>query len=252
MPYSKRACVACHKDFTPPHRPTFLSTGDNHLTHCAECRRLVKAQAAGEKPLELPARHDSIAPMRQVVFDLETWGLDRGWGVTLVGSFLVHGGDKGPVKKTLTLREYPNWQSGIRSDDKALVEDIFKILSECQIGYAHNGEYFDTRWLRSVALKYHLNMPRLKLVDPAAIARQKYLLGRNSLEAVADFLGLERDGLQKMHISPDVWRHALLDNDDGAWDLLSQRCESDVELLNAVAGAVTNDVGMIDYTGSWR
>ncbi|MGH7262173.1 MAG: hypothetical protein ACREI9_16140, partial [Nitrospiraceae bacterium] len=104
-----------------------------------------------------------------------------------------------------------------------------------------------------VALKYGLEMPRLKLVDPCMIAWKKYLLGRNSLEAVADFLELsENKGKEKLHISPDVWRHALMDNDDAAWALLVDRCESDVDLLNEVAARVTGDIGMVDYSGSWR
>lgn len=190
--------------------------------------------------------------MKQVVFDLETWGLDRGWGVTMVASFLVHGGESGPTKKTLLLRDYRTWKNGVRSDDRELVADIFDILRPCHIAYAHNGERFDIRWLRTVALKYELDMPKLKLVDPCMIAWKRYLLGRNSLEAVADFLNLEEKGKQKLHISPDVWRHALMDDDEASWALLKERCESDVDLLNEVASRVTGDVGLVDFQGSWR
>jgi uncharacterized protein YprB with RNaseH-like and TPR domain len=182
------------------------------------------------------------------VFDLETWGLDRGWGVTLVGSFLIFKG--GAVERiTLTQRDTEAWKRGERSNDKELAERIFDVLERAHVGYAHNGEFFDVRWLRTVALKYDLNMPRIRLIDPAQIAWRKYRLGKNSLEAIADFLGLKQS---KLHISPDIWRHALLDDRDEAWQLLVDRCESDVELLNAVAGAVTRDMGMIDYSGSVR
>lgn len=259
MPYRPRDCQVCGNQFTPPHRATFLSTGDNHLRLCPSCRRAAKAAHEAEAPAaDTPQPHRIEAPMRQVVFDLETWGLDRGWGVTMVASFLIHGGPEGTVQRTLTLRQYPAWQAGKRSDDRALVEEIFALLAPCHIAYAHNGDRFDVRWLRTVALKYGLQMPKLKLVDPCALAWKKYLLGRNSLEAVADFLGLsdKKDAngrpLEKLHISPDVWRHALMDDDDAAWGALSERCESDVELLNVVAARVTGDVGLVDYSGSWR
>lgn len=249
MPYARRTCIVCQSEFVPPHRATMLSTGDNHLTHCAACRRVVKAAVNYEDPApDSPILHASAAPMTQIVFDLETWGLDRGWGVTLVGSFLIYEGNR-VIRRTLKLRDYPTWKKGIRSDDRLLVEDVFEILKRGHIAYAHNGEFFDIRWLRTVALKYGLQMPKIRLVDPAQISRQRYLLGRNSLEAVADYLGLSQT---KLHISPDVWRHALLDDDDAAWKLLVDRCESDVDLLNGVAGAVTRDAGMIDYSGSWR
>ncbi len=251
MPYKKRTCLVCTRTFTPPHRANRLSTGENHITHCPSCRREVKAVLAGEVTYEGPAanQHLNAAPMRQVVFDLETWGLDRGWGVTLVGSFLIHGGRDGPEFKTMTIRDYEPWQEGIRSDDSELAKEILDLLSTCHIAYAHNGERFDVRWLRSLALKYELEMPMLKLVDPCQIAWSKYRIGRNSLEAVADFLNLDQE---KMHISPDVWRAAVLDNNDEAWKLLVERCESDVSLLNEVSGRVTGDVGMIDFKGSWR
>ncbi len=259
MPYRPRNCSVCQNQFVPPHRATFLSTGDNHLRLCASCRRAAKDAAEGTPPAcDTPQAHRIEAPMRQVVFDLETWGLDRGWGVTMVASFLIHGGAEGPVKRTLTLRDFKAWRGGSRSDDREMAEAIFAILRPCHIAYAHNGERFDVRWLRTVALKYGLEMPKLKLVDPCSLAWKKYILGRNSLEAVADFLGLsdKKDAngrpLEKLHISPDVWRHALMDNSDAAWGALVERCESDVELLNAVASRVTGDVGLVDYSGSWR
>ena len=253
MPYVARPCIICTNTFTPNSwGKGKLDTGDNFATHCAKCRRIVKAVRENEAlPSEMPIPHYLPAPLTQVVFDLETWGLDRGWGVTLVASFLIHGGETGPVKKTFALRNYDSWKRGIRSDDSELVQDIFSTLKTGQIAYAHNGEFFDIRWLRTVALKYGFEMPRLKLIDPAQIARKKYLVGRNSLESMADFIGTPR-GVQKMHITPDIWRSALLDNDQAAWELLIARCESDVELLNYVASAVTGDVGMVDFGGSSR
>lgn len=251
MAYRKRNCISCTKEFTPPHRATNLSTGDNHITHCPSCRRLVKAAVTGEEaPSDTPIGVvRASAPMKQVVFDLETWGLDRGWGVTLVGSFLIHGGPDGPTFQTITLRDFKPWQEGRRSDDRDFAAKVFEILKPCHLAYAHNGDYFDVKWLRTVALKYGLEMPKLKLVDPCALARQKYLIGRNSLELVADFLGIKQ---QKLHVSTDVWRRALMDNSDVDWAVLKERCESDVTILNEVSARVTGDVGMIDYRGSWR
>jgi hypothetical protein len=166
----------------------------------------------------------------------------------MVASFMFHG--DGPArKKTLTLREFPAWAEGRRSDDRAFAEAIFDQLRGNHVAYAHNGERFDVRWLRTVAMKYDLDMPKLKLIDPAQIGWKKYLVGRNSLEALADFLELP---YRKYHIPPQIWRAALLDNNEAAWTELIVRCESDVELLNAVAARVTKDIGLIDYQGSWR
>ena len=247
MPYKRRVCEVCAADFVPPHR-LMNSVDDGYLRLCSGCRRERKAVEANDRGSDSPPVHLNAAPLRQVVFDLETWGLDRGWGVTLVGSFLEHGSGGKSVLTTYTLREYDAWKNGQRSNDRDLVADLLRKLGASHIAYAHNGERFDVRWLRSVALKYGLEMPRVKLVDPCQIAWKKYRLGRNSLEAVADFLGVG----EKYHISPDVWRAAVLDDSEEAWETLVKRCESDVKILNAVAGRVTGDLGMIDYSGSWR
>ncbi len=251
MPYKARTCEVCTNKFVPPRKGGLLSIGDNHLRLCPDCRRQAKSAVEGEIVSEGPIIHCGAAPLKQVVFDLETWGLDRGWGVTMIASFLIHG--DGPASRTtLTLRDFKPWQEGIRSNDRDMAEAIFEILRPCHIAYAHNGERFDIRWLRTVALKYGLEMPRLKLIDPCSIAWKKYVLGRNSLEAVADFLGLQSKGLEKMHIPADTWRRALMDNDNTAWNDLILRCESDVDLLNEVSAKVTGDIGLIDFSGSWK
>lgn len=249
--YQPRNCRVCQKKFTPPRTPGKLDTDGNFKTHCPSCRRIVKDATLHIEPdSDSPVLHAGPgAPMRQVVFDLETWGLDRGWGVTLVASFLIHGDPAGPKIQTLIHRDSKSWKKGVRSNDREIVEEIFRILGTCHLAYAHNGERFDFRWLRTVALKYGLQMPRLKLIDPCQIAWKRYRLGRNSLEALADFLGLEES---KLHVSPDVWRGALMDDTKECWDILKERCQSDVTLLNDVASHVTGDVGLIDYQGSWR
>jgi DNA polymerase III epsilon subunit-like protein len=260
LSFQPRQCRICVSTFTPPRNPGQLSTDNNQREVCPGCRRAVKDSTLSlASPGELPALHSGPgAPMRQVVFDLETWGLDRGWGVTLVASFLIHGDPEGPKKITLLHRDSAAWKAGKRSDDREIAEETFRILNRCHIAYAHNGDRFDIKWLRTVALKHELQMPRIKLVDPCSVAWKRYLLGRNSLDAVADFLGLsdKKDAagrpLEKMHIGPDVWRGALMDDNDECWRLLSERCVSDVVLLNEVAARVTGDVGMVDFQGSWR
>jgi uncharacterized protein YprB with RNaseH-like and TPR domain len=259
VPYSQRWCRVCHAGFTPPRSGGYLSRGtNNHLELCAGCRREALRAAENEAPpndtatLHPSAADVAGAPLKQVVFDLETWGLDRGWGVTMVASFLIHGYPEGPRKHTLTLRDFSSWKAGRRSDDREFAEAVFEILTPCHVAYAHNGNRFDVPWLRTVALKFGLSMPKLKLIDPCQIAWKKYKLGRNSLEAVADFLGLEEKGKSKLHVSPETWRRALMDNSDADWEILKERCESDVDLLNEVSSRVTGDIGMIDTQGSWR
>lgn len=249
MAYKKRDCVVCTRSFTPPHRANRLTTDGNHLTHCPSCRREIKAALEGEQTTQSPTFHNNAAPLKQVVFDLETWGLDAGWGVVMQGDFLEYGHTAVPRRTSVSLRDFKPWKEGRRSDDSAMVKACIDILNRNHLAYAHNGQNFDIRWLRTVAMKHQIPFPQIKLIDPAQVAWQKYRLGRNSLEAIADFLELP---YEKYHIAPNVWRKALMDDDDEMWKELAYRCSTDVDLLNAVAGAVTGDVGMIDFKGSGR
>ena len=222
-------------------------------THrCPECRRAAD-DVVGAIDLTAPApTHqiskgtDLIPPMIQAVFDIETWGLDRGWGVMLCACIMIHEGGKEPTLYTFDQTQSPTWPEK-RSDDRWLATQVLATLDRAHILYAHNGERFDIKWLRTIALKYNLPFNEKKLVDPCKIAWQKYAIGSNSLSSLAQFLELSE---QKMPVPMDVWRHAVLDNSPTAWEILRQRCMSDVRVLNAVAARVSRDTGMIDFKGS--
>lgn len=237
MPYRRRACSVCGTTFQPPHRGIVMQSD-----RCADCRGIELA----ETPIHDPAPQQPLTPpLVQGVFDLETYTLDRNWGVLLVASVLIHRG-AAPEVHTLTLRDYPGWPDR-RGDDGQLAEDFAKKLDECHILIAHNGNRFDVPWMRTLALKHGFQWREKKLVDPCALAWKRYKLSNNSLQTVANFLGLG----QKMPLAESVWRDAILNNDDEAWQLLKTRCESDVTILNAIAAKVVGSVGTLDYSGSF-
>jgi RNase H-like protein len=250
MPYARRDCKACGTPFVPPQSGGLIEEFKRFCPSCRRARKLAEEHEpfVVDAPPAKAETHSLLAPMRQCVFDLETFSLTRSWGVTMVASLLIHGLGPEPQFYTFDLRDFSTWPEK-RSVDVGLVERVVGLLGQCEIAYAHNGERFDMRWLRSVCLKYGMAMPDIKLVDPCQVAWRKYRLDSNSLSSVANFLELDEE---KMPVSQEVWRRALLDNSQADWDTLRQRCESDVRLLNAVASRVTKDIGMIDYTGSWR
>jgi len=261
MPYAKRKCAVCPKDFFPSHSSPDPEEHAKRMTLCLECRRAVSHprsavyedyRSGGPPPVaEVHNASDGTAllpPFVQGVFDLETFGLWPNWGVVLCASILVHQGGE-PQWYEFQLRDYPAWKEGRRSDDRALVTDIIARLETCDILYAHNGERFDVRWLRTTALRYELPFPERKLVDPAQVSWKKYRLGSNSLESMSDYLRIPHI---KTHLNPDVWVKAALDADEPSWAEMIDHCHKDVLLLNEVAARVSRDVGMVDYRGSWR
>jgi hypothetical protein len=249
----KRICSVCIKEFMP--------TDIFQTTHKACQKRVATGQANNpgklDKPYEdfkktrivpdLASTPAPRSPLKQAVFDLETFALDRGWGVMMVGCVLVHGEGQ-PKWYEYSLPQYPTWPAE-RSNDRLLAADLFAVLEDCHVWYAHNGLKFDVPWLNSVALKFGLPIVERKLIDPVQIARKKFRIGSNSLSAIASFLELPEE---KMPLPASVWKSALLDNDAECWELLRQRCHSDVSLLNEVSCAVAPFVGMVDFQGSFR
>lgn len=246
MPYAFRDCEVCTQTFRPRFRES----------RCPTCRRIGEADPVGNYKdyiafsTDLPQAETHILapPLKQAVFDLETFSLDRGWGVLMVGCILVHGEGE-PKWYEYDLTQSTKWPD-TRSDDSELAASIIKVLSDCHVAYAHNGANYDIKWLNTLALKYSLPPLNIKLIDPVLVARKKYRIGNNSLASMAAFLQIPEE---KMPLPPDVWRYALMDNDKACWDLLRARCKSDVRLLNHVASRVTKDVGMVTYDGSaWK
>jgi len=248
-----------------PRRPGPPQYGS--LKFCADCRKIEHMAESGfmpggseitfgydkykpgSAPLPVGPSHNLAAPMRQVVFDIETYCLDRGWGVMLASNLMVHGGPNGTEIHAFDATQSKAWQDGKRSDDSELAAKTLKVLEQCHIAYAHNGAHFDIKYLNTVALKYGMPQVRIKIVDPCLIARERYRIGNNSLGAIADFLDLSE---RKMPVPADIWRQALMDADPASWKTLRERCASDVRVLNELCGKLTHDVGMIDYKGSWR
>lgn len=249
MPYAKRPCKVCGNPFTPPKGRNKNYSHEQLTTRCHECRDISDPVSEPVEVVNNSAGSDLLPPIVQGVFDLETFTLHRNWGVLMVGSIMIHRGGPKPEVHTFTLRDTSTTWPKRRGDDGELAKKIAEKLDECHVLYAHNGNRFDIPWMRTLALKHGFPWREKKLVDPCAVAWKRYQLSNNSLQTVANFLGLG----QKMPLAESVWRDAILNDDDVAWELLKERCQSDVEILNRVAAKVIGDVGMIDHSGSaWR
>ena len=171
-------------------------------------------------------------------FDIETTGLEPAYARVLMCSIKPWG-----ESATLLRADVAS------SDDSALVEEIISELSQYAILFAHNGVFFDRAFLNARALQYNLPLldPKGLLFDPWRIAKRQLNMGRNSLDSLAQHLGLEE---QKMHLPPSVWVRAGLDHDEDAMKLLGERCISDTNVLEELAERVLGLAGNITPWGS--
>lgn len=255
-PGDRKVCPICTREFTQtePHQETHKACAGRVYRGVASNPRelLTPYRDAGYTPGKAPPKWRPIpasvkSPLRIAVFDLETFALDRGWGVLLIGVVHVHG-DGESKEYRFRLDQFETYKRD-RSDDSELAAAIFSVLEDCHIWYAHNGKWFDVPYLNSIALKFGMPPIERKLRDPVQILRAKFRIGNNSLSAAADYLGIEE---QKMDVSTDVWRRAAFNGTKADFDTLEERCASDVRLLSLVAEKVEAWGGVIDYSGFFR
>lgn len=182
--------------------------------------------------------------IRVACADLECSSLNADFGIVLCavikpqdGEPVVFRGDKLNKK----------WKT-TRSDDSAVVKATIEELAKYDLICMHNGLRFDMPFLRTRAARWRLPpVPRPKLIDPVLIARQHLKMSYNSLERIADFLGVNT----KTRVDGAVWQAASLDGDTAAMDEVCSHCVEDVKMLESVLQAVKGYCRSFDSRGSW-
>ena len=256
VPGKRMVCPVCVREFTQ------IEPGQS--SHKACLSRVNRGVASVPKELETPYKDAGYkpglpipealgpvtslpGPLRIAAFDLETFALDRGWGIILVACAVVFDGGK-TTEHVFRLDQFDTFKKD-RSNDSEIAAAILSVLEDCHIWLAHNGKWFDLPYLNSVAAKYGLPSVERKLRDPVQILRAKFRIGSNSLEAAADFFELEHS---KIHVPAEVWRQAAFNGSKAHFDILENRCRSDVRLLVEVARKVEDYGGTINYSGYYQ
>lgn len=133
-------------------------------------------------------------------------------------------------KKILSdaLINYPQtFKKDIR-DDSMVVKSIWKLLDECDIAIAHNGDEFDFKKLNSFFLKNKMAPPSpFRTVDTKKVSRGNLGFISNKL----DSLGKELEIGQKLeHTGMSLWTRCMA-GDKGAWRTMLKYNAQDVRLL---------------------
>lgn len=177
------------------------------------------------------------------VFDLETTNLSADFGIILCGVV------KGDGKRPVTFRGdelNPKWKTK-RSDDTHVLKAIVEELAKFDIWVAHNGARFDVPFLRTRLARWGMGpLVNRKLVDPLLLARNKLRMSYNSLEKVADLLGVN----SKTPVKPEMWLRAALDGDTEAMGYIAKHCVEDVYTLEKVVHGLKEYAGTYNTYGS--
>lgn len=122
-------------------------------------------------------------------------------------------------------------QKRIGSNDKDLVKKIWSLFDEADIVIAHNGNAFDIKRCMATFSRYKLPPPSpFKQVDTKLVAKKHFSFPSNSLNDIADFLGI---GRKKETGGFDLWLKCMA-GDKKAWKTMLEYNENDVILLEKI------------------
>lgn len=121
------------------------------------------------------------------------------------------------------------WDKGC---DKKMMDKFFKVIEQADEICAHNGDYFDLKWIRTRFLIHgYASMPQIKSIDTLQIARTKFNFQSNRLDAIGKQIGiggkLETGGIQ-------LWHDIIQNNSSKAMKTMIDYCKRDVEMLEKV------------------
>ena len=118
-----------------------------------------------------------------------------------------------------------------KQDDKQLLKEFVKVMHEADELITHNGDRFDTPWIRTRCLKHDISMsPDFVSIDTLKAARTKFKFNSNQLNYIAKFLEVG----QKKPTGFDLWKAIMFDKDAASLDKMVDYCKHDVRLLEKV------------------
>ena len=117
-----------------------------------------------------------------------------------------------------------------RSDDKELVNDLWKLFDEASVIVAHNGDRFDIRRANTKFLQHGLDSPSSFLsIDTLKVARKYFNFNSNRLNDIAKTLGIG----EKDDVNFKVWL-GCMNGVKKDWKTMIKYNKKDVKLLEEV------------------
>jgi DNA polymerase elongation subunit (family B) len=137
----------------------------------------------------------------------------------------------GSKKTTVrTLADYPGFKRD-HKNDKALVQDLWRVLDEADVVIAHNGNAFDLKKAAARFIYHGLKPPSpSKKIDTLKIARSIAKFSSNKLDDLGRDLGV---GRKLKHPGKKLWIDCV-NGVESAFRLMGRYNRQDVELLERV------------------
>lgn len=126
------------------------------------------------------------------------------------------------------LTDYPEEFSRDHQSDRKLIEDLWKVLDECDIFIAHNAR-FDRGWANQRFAYYGMQPPSPYItIDTLAALKEAFSLPSNALEAACNYF--ELDSRKLSHEGFGLWRRCV-EGDPTAFDEMEEYNIGDIPTL---------------------
>lgn len=161
-----------------------------------------------------------------ILWDIESTNLSGNFGYILCIGWKFLG-----EKKTnlISIADFPLFDKD-PTNDKMVVKEAAKVLSEADMWVTHYGQRFDVPFVNARLLYHKLDpLPPIPHVDTWRIARYKMKLNSNRLATIAAFFGLE----EKTPLSGPIWIKAMAGH-ISAIRYVERHCKQDVVVLEQV------------------
>ena len=179
--------------------------------------------------------------MKTLIYDLEVspilgWVYEK-YDTNLVEMehdyFLLSFAYKWLGEKQVYVHALPDYKTYKKDkyDDKELVKDLHKVLSEAQIVVGHNMARFDERKSNARMVLNGLDCPSPhQVIDTLKVARQKFAFTSNKLADLAEYLNIPQ---KKMHVGSAQWIKAI-HGDMETWNHIKKYNKRDIEVTEQV------------------
>lgn len=119
--------------------------------------------------------------------------------------------------------------------EKALLQAIWKLLDEADVVIGHNSKRFDIKKLNGKFEQYKLGVPSYyQQIDTLTLAKKYFNLTSNSLEYIAELLGVKYKKLKHKNFpGMELWTECLNGNKE-AWASMEAYNKRDVVVLEEV------------------
>lgn len=132
--------------------------------------------------------------------------------------------------KTYCLPDYRNFARD-KTDDSALVRDLWALMDEADIIVAHNGDAFDIKKSNARFLVHGLKPPSTyKTFDTLKAARKHFKFDTNKLDDLGRYLNV---GRKIPNTGKDLWLGCMR-GDPKSWRIMRRYNPQDVRLLERV------------------